>query len=241
MMLTIGTTTALAQEESEARKLTDPNDPLYEHPIANYDPWEGFNRSIYKFNYGVDKYFFIPLVKTYRFILPDVARTGIANFFSNLFEVTNVMNNLLQGDAEGTVNTTFRFVFNSTIGLGGLMDPATPMGFPENKEDFGQTLGVWGAGPGPYLVLPILGPSTVRDGIGTGVDSFVGSLWLEALVNSAFNDSGDRDKLYWGLTGLRAVSTRDQVQFRYYETGSPFEYEYVRFIYLKGRQISIEK
>jgi phospholipid-binding lipoprotein MlaA len=241
VMLVTGGTTALAQEDSEARKLTDPDDPLYEHPIDNYDPWEGFNRSMYKFNYGVDKYFFIPVVKAYRFILPDVARTGIANFFSNLFEVTNVMNNLLQGDAEGTVNTTFRFVFNSTIGLGGLMDPATPMGFTRDNEDFGQTLGVWGAGPGPYLVLPVLGPSTVRDGIGTGVDSFVGSLWLEALVNSAFNDTGDRDKVYYGLTALRTISTRDQVPFRYYETGSPFEYEYMRFIYLKGRQVLIEK
>jgi phospholipid-binding lipoprotein MlaA len=96
-------------------------------------------------------------------------------------------------------------------------------------------------GPGPYLVLPILGPSTVRDGIGTGVDSVVASLWMETLVNSAFDETGDRDKVYWGLTGLRLISARSEVPFRYYETGSPFEYEYVRYIYLKGRQLSIEK
>ena len=232
---------AMAQEDAEGGKFTDPSDPGYEHPIPNYDPWEGFNRSIYKFNYGFDKYVYLPVVNVYEFVLPKVVRTGIANFFYNLFEVKNVVNNLLQGDAEGTVHTTFRFVFNSTVGLGGLLDPATPMGFPKATEDFGQTLGVWGVGPGPYLVLPILGPSTVRDGIGTGVDSVVSSLWMEALVNSAFDDTGDRDKVYWGLTGLRLISARSEVPFRYYETGSPFEYEYVRYIYLKGRQISIEK
>jgi phospholipid-binding lipoprotein MlaA len=233
--------TSFAQEESEARKFTDPADPGYEDPIANYDPLEGFNRSMYKFNYGFDKYFFVPVVKAYQFVLPQVVRTGIANFFNNLYEVENVFNNLLQGNAEGTVNSTARIVFNTTIGLAGILDPATPMGFTKMQEDFGQTLGVWGVGPGPYLVLPILGPSSVRDGIGTGVDAAVGTVWATFVVDEIYSSASDRDKLYWGWTGLYYISKRAGIPFRYYETGSPFEYEYVRYIYLKYREVEIEK
>mgnify|MGYP000218170710 CR=1 FL=1 len=230
-------------EETKAGplKFTDPNAPGYEDPIENYDPWEGFNRSVYKFNYGFDKYVFLPAVKTYRFLLPEVVRNGISNFFDNLYEIENVFNNLLQGNAEGTVNSTARIVFNTTLGIAGLLDPATPMGFTKREEDFGQTLGVWGMGPGPYLVLPLLGPSSVRDGIGTGVDAVVGTVWASFVVNEIYSNSGDRDKLYWGWTGLYALSTRAGIPFRYYETGSPFEYELVRYIYLKYRQIQIEE
>jgi phospholipid-binding lipoprotein MlaA len=240
-VLVTGGGVAVAQEESEAPKFTEPTDPGYEAPIANYDPWEGFNRSMYKFNYGFDKYFFVPVVKAYQFVLPKVVRTGIANFFNNLYEIENVFNNLLQGNAEGTVNSTARIVFNTTIGLAGILDPATPMGFTKMEEDFGQTLGVWGAGPGPYLVLPILGPSSVRDGIGTGVDAAVGTVWATFVVDEIYTSASDRDKLYWGMTGLYYISKRAGIPFRYYETGSPFEYEYVRYIYLKYRQIQIEK
>jgi phospholipid-binding lipoprotein MlaA len=232
---------AMAQEQPDERKLTDPSAPGYEDPIAMYDPWEGFNRSMYKFNYGFDKYAFLPVVRAYDFILPDVVQTGIANFFNNLYEVTNVFNNLLQGNAEGTVNSTARIVFNSTLGLAGILDPATPMGFTKMKEDFGQTLGVWGAGPGPYLILPFLGPSTVRDGIGTGVDATVGTYWVTWVIDNVYSDRGDQDRLYWGLTGLYYISKRAGIPFRYYETGSPFEYELVRFVYLKDRQIKIEE
>jgi len=241
IFLVLSAPLAIAQEQPDERKLTDPTAPGYEKPMANYDPWEGFNRSMYKFNYGVDKYFFLPVVRAYKFILPDVVETGIANFFKNLFEINNVANNLLQGNAEGVVNSTFRIVFNSTLGLGGIMDPATPMGFYKMDEDFGQTLGVWGAGPGPYLVLPVLGPSTVRDGIGSGVDSVANSIWLTALVDSVVTDTGDRDRLYWSLTGLNIINTRANIPFRYYETGSPFEYDLVRYVYLKDRQIKIEE
>ena len=241
MILVADVAPAMAQEQPEARKFTDPNDPGYESPMANYDPWEGFNRAMYKFNYGFDKYFFLPVVNTYQFLLPKVVRTGIANFFDNLYEVSSVANNLLQGDLEGSFNSSVRIVFNSTIGIGGVMDPATPMGFPKDKEDFGQTLGKWGLGPGPYLVLPFYGPSSVRDGIGLGVDATIDTLWVSAIVNEVFTRAGDRDKLYWGLTGLYYISERARVPFRYYSTGSPFEYDYVRYIYLKYRQIEIAR
>ena len=241
MLLVVTSGAALAQDQPEARKFTDPNDPGYEKPIANYDPWEGFNRSMYKFNYGFDKYFFVPVVKAYQFVLPKVVRTGIGNFFDNLYEIENVFNNLLQGNAEGTVNSTARIVFNTTIGLAGILDPATPMGFTKMEEDFGQTLGVWGVGPGPYLVLPIFGPSSVRDGIGTGVDAVVGTVWTTWVIDNVYSDGTDGENLYWGLTGLYYISKRAGIPFRYYETGSPFEYEYVRYIYLKDRQIKIEE
>ncbi len=230
-----------AQEAPEQRKLTDPTAPGFEPAIDMYDPWEGFNRGVYKFNYGFDKYVFLPLVKGYQFITPEPARKGVTNFFNNLFEIRNFVNNLLQGKIEGCVNTMFRFAFNSTLGLGGLMDPATDMGFPEWREDFGQTLGVWGMGPGPYLVLPVLGPSTLRDTGGLAVDAVTESLWLTALVNQPDWSTGTEDKVKWSLTGLRILNTRSNVAFRYYETGSPFEYELVRFLYLKNRQLLIEQ
>jgi phospholipid-binding lipoprotein MlaA len=232
---------AFAQQSPDQRKLTDPSDPGYERPIENYDPWEGFNRGVYKFNYGFDKYVFLPIVRGYEFITPAPARKGITNFFNNLFEITNFINNLLQGKAEGCVNSVFRFAFNSTLGLGGLLDPATEMGFPEWKEDFGQTLGVWGLGPGPYLVLPILGPSTLRDTGGLVVDAVAQSIWLDAVISQAGWDSSTESAVKWSLSGLRIINTRSNVRFRYYETGSPFEYDLVRFIYLKDRQIKIER
>jgi len=241
IFLVISGSTAIAQEQPDQRKLSDPTAPGYERPMENYDPWEGFNRSMYKFNYGVDKYFLLPVANSYDFVTPDVVQTGVTNFFGNLFEITNLYNNLLQGNPEGTVNTIFRFFFNSTMGIGGLFDPATEMGFHKADEDFGQTLAVWGAGPGPFLVLPVLGPSTVRDGIGSGVDSFAKSIWLEALVHDVWKDTGDRDRVYWTLTGLNAIQTRANVPFRYYGSGSPFEYELVRYVYLKGRQLKIQQ
>lgn len=241
LVLVTSGATSLAQERPAVPKYMDPADPGYEDPIANYDPWEGFNRAMYKFNYGFDKYFFVPVADTYRFILPQFVRTGIANFFDNLYEIENVFNNLLQGNAQGTVNSTARIVFNTTLGLAGILDPATPMGFTKMEEDFGQTMGVWGAGPGPYLVLPFFGPSSVRDGIGTGVDAAVGTVWATFVVDEIYASASDRDKLYWGWTGLYYISQRAGIPFRYYETGSPFEYEYVRFIYLKYRQIQIEE
>ncbi len=230
-----------AQQAPDETKLTDPTAPGFEPAIEMYDPWEGWNRGVYRFNYGFDKYVFLPLVKGYQFITPEPARQGVTNFFNNLFEIRNFANNLLQGKIEGSVNTVFRFAFNTTLGLGGLLDPATDMGFPEWREDFGQTLGVWGAGPGPYFVLPILGPSTIRDTSGLVVDAVIESLWLNALVNQPDWSTGTEDKVRWSLTGLRILNTRSNVAFRYYETGSPFEYELVRFLYLKNRQLLIEQ
>ena len=230
-----------AQQAPDQRKLTDPTAPGFEPALEMYDPWEGWNRGVYRFNHGFDTVVFIPLVTGYQFIVPEPARKGVTNFFNNLFEIRNFANNLLQGKIEGCVNSFFRFAFNTTLGLGGLLDPATDMGFPEWREDFGQTLGVWGAGPGPYFVLPIGGPSTVRDACGLAVDGVGGALWMNALINAPNWSTSTEDKIKWSLTGLRILNTRSNIAFRYYETGSPFEYELVQFLYLKNRQLLIEQ
>jgi phospholipid-binding lipoprotein MlaA len=143
----------------------------YAHAI---DPYEGFNRTMYGFNNGVDTYFLKPITQGYKFVMPDVAETGVSNFFSNLLEVRNIVNSLLQGKAEKAAHSTGRFVFNSTIGLAGLFDVAGGLGLEkQDGEDFGQTLGAWGVESGSYLVLPLLGPSTLRDGIAIPVDMYV--------------------------------------------------------------------
>jgi phospholipid-binding lipoprotein MlaA len=134
------------------------------------DPWEGLNRGIYKFNDTFDEYLARPVARTYVRVLHQEIRTRIGNFFSNLQDPLISVNNLLQGKFEDGVNDFARFAFNSTFGLLGIHDVATEWGLEKHNEDFGQTFGRWGAGPGPYLVLPVLGSSTVRDGIGLGLD-----------------------------------------------------------------------
>ena len=135
--------------------------PVQVNPV---DPYEGFNRSMYGFNMGVDKYLLKPIADSYRFVTPDFMQTGVTNFFNNLKGINVVLNDLLQGKFGQGAADTGRFLTNSTIGLLGLFDVATDLGLEANVEDFGQTLAVWGVDQGPYLVLPILGPTTLRDG-----------------------------------------------------------------------------
>src|SRR5690242_16683644 len=126
------------------------------------DPWEGFNRSMYKFNYEADRYVLLPVVAGYEKAVPRIAQTGVSNFFANLREVRTFYNSLLQGKGKKSLVTLGRFVTNSTVGVGGLLDPATAFGLRRENEDFDRTLESWGVGTGRYLVLPILGPNTVR-------------------------------------------------------------------------------
>lgn len=138
--------------------------------LSPVDPYENFNRSMYGFNMGLDKYLLKPVADGYAYITPDVMQTGVTNFFNNLKGINVVLNDLLQGKFEQSASDLGRFTTNTTIGLGGLFDVATPLGLQQNVEDFGQTMAVWGVDQGPYLVLPILGPTTVRDGGGTILD-----------------------------------------------------------------------
>jgi len=208
-----------------------------EYMIDAYDPWEGFNRSMYNFNYHFDKYFLLPIVGGYEFIMPDYFEDRISGIFKNFGELRNFMNNLLQFKLKSTAITTGRFLVNTTVGLAGMYDPATKMGMLERKEDFGQTLGHYGMGPGPYLVMPVLGPSSLRDTTGFAVDGVVRSLVLDW----ALDDVGDKSKAILAINILNAIDTRHNIDFRYYQSGSPFEYDLLRMLYLEKRKMDVAK
>jgi phospholipid-binding lipoprotein MlaA len=198
------------------------------------DPWEGFNRTMYRFNYHFDHYVFLPAVRVYKAVLPDIAQDGLHNFFNNVHEITTLINSALQLSADKTFITTGRLMVNTTVGLLGLIDVASTIDLPRQEEDFGQTLGHWGVGTGPYLVLPLYGPSNVRD---------AGGIVADVAMMSAI-DPLDLQAATWReitYDTLYAVDTRAHVPFRYYETGSPFEYEFVRMLYTTKRQLEIEK
>lgn len=135
------------------------------------DPIEPMNRAIHSFNEGFDRAILKPVAKGYQVVTPRFAQTGIRNFFANLDDVTVLANDILQLKLEQTTRDFLRLTFNSTFGLFGLLDIASEMGLQKHNEDFGQTLGRWGAGAGPYLVLPFIGPSDLRDTLGYAVDT----------------------------------------------------------------------
>ncbi|OLA97372.1 MAG: hypothetical protein AUH20_01265 [Candidatus Rokubacteria bacterium 13_2_20CM_69_15_2] len=136
----------------------------------DYDPWEPFNEKMFEFNRRLDRYLLKPAAQVYNKIMPEPFQLLIASGFDNIRFVPRAVNNLLQGKWRGAGREVGRFLINSTFGIGGLFDAAKYWEIEKSSEDFGQTLGVWGAGPGPYLVLPFLPPLTVRDGIGKAVD-----------------------------------------------------------------------
>jgi phospholipid-binding lipoprotein MlaA len=135
------------------------------------DPFEPFNRSVYKFNDALDKAVLKPVAKGYTAVVPSPGRTMINNFFSNLNDVVVTLNDVLQFKFVQAMSDGGRFLINTTLGAGGIADAASTFGFPKHNEDFGQTLGYWGIESGPYLVLPFFGPSSVRDGVGLYADS----------------------------------------------------------------------
>ena len=139
---------------------------------ADEDPWEGFNRPVFSFNDTLDTYALKPVAKGYQAVTPQFFEDGVHNVFRNIGDVTNLANNLLQGKVHDAGVDGGRLIFNTTFGLLGFFDVASEMGLQRNDEDFGQTLGYWGLSSGPYLVLPLLGPSTVRDALGIYPDSY---------------------------------------------------------------------
>jgi phospholipid-binding lipoprotein MlaA len=203
------------------------------------DPWEGFNRNMYRFNFYFDKYVFLPVVNGYEFVTPQFAQERVSSFYNNIGEVRNFANSLFQLKATETVTTLGRFVTNSTLGLGGLFDPATRFGLERYSQDFGKTLGYWGAGSGPYVVLPFYGPSSLRDTSGLAVDTAI-RYGILATVDP-FGNFGNSLAINFGNSTLEAVDARHQQSFRYFESGYPFEYYLVRFIYHEKREIESGK
>ncbi len=167
------------------------------------DPWESLNRGTFAFNLKFDEYFLSPLAKGYRYIFPSEIRTGVRNFLSNLTEPWTSINAALQGDFKNTGNTIARFLINSTIGILGVFDVATEIGFEKQKEDLGQTLAVHGVGPGPYLVIPFLGPSTLRDALGK-----VTSLYADPVTLAL--ERNDKDQWIWIGMALKGIDFREQ-------------------------------
>lgn len=170
-----------------------------EGPANPDDPFESYNRAMFAFNEGVDKYALTPISEGYKAITPEPVDVGITNFFSNIDDILVVFNDLLQFKLKQALKDLSRFVYNTTFGLGGFIDVATDFGLPKNNEDFGQTLGYWGVEPGPYLVLPIIGASSVRDGIGFAVDT--------TQFDPVFNNI-DSEKTQWGLLAIKYVDLR---------------------------------
>jgi len=144
------------------------NDDVSKHEIK--DPFEKFNRKVFAFNTTTDKYVLRPLAKGYDIIVPRPVNTAIGNFFNNLTEPRNMVNNLFQGKFNNSASSLGRFLINSSLGLLGLIDVASKMDIKEEDEDFGQTLAAWGINSGPYIMLPFFGPSTIRGTVGLGVD-----------------------------------------------------------------------
>jgi phospholipid-binding lipoprotein MlaA len=228
-------TPTLPPEVPAMHSVKEIDDEYVKH--TDSDPWIGYNKSIYRFNYNFDQYVFLPVVNSYEFILPTFAQTGVSNFFNNIAEIRTLYNSLLQAKGGKAMTTTGRFLTNSTIGIGGLFDPATSFGMKRQNEDFGQTLGVWGVPEGPYFVLPLLGPGTVRSASGFVVDSGV-HYGIKTAINLSDNvDAG----VLTGVTVLKAIDNRHQQSFRYLDSGYPFEYELVRYMFRQARELQVAK
>lgn len=203
------------------------------YPIDVYDPFEGLNRRLYKFNAQFDRWVFLPVVDAYAHLTPDPVERSVANFFGNLAEFRNGLNGALQGRGEVAGTALGRLMINATLGVLGLFDPATALGIPRREEDLGQTLGRWGVRPGAYLVLPILGPSNLRDAGGTAGDAAATSFL--PLVR----DLDEQVYAHPAIHALDFVDRRRRVGFRYHQSGSPFEYDLVRFLYTRKRELDI--
>ena len=213
-----------ATERQSAEEPLPPLTAADAPPTKTYDPWERLNRSIYRFNARFDENLFLPVANGYR-RLPSPLRAGIHNFFGNLSEIDSVVNYTLQGRLGRGVRSLGRFVINSTIGIGGLFDFAGKFHLAQGPTGFGTTLAKWGMHPGPFLVIPVLGPSTLREAVG-----LLGDYGTSYGINIAHLYRGD---VAWGLGVANAVDLRSNIAFRYYSTGSPFEYDNVRFLYVR--------
>lgn len=182
------------------------------------DPFEGFNRGVFSFNTGVDDYFARPIAKGYVKIMPDTAQTGVSNFFSNLTYPTVIVNDLLQGKIVQHFSDVARFLFNTVVGIGGLVDASSMLGLEKHDEDFGQTLGYWGVGNGAFLMLPLLGPSTNRDLVGR-----IGNAASNPLTYVDFEISAP-------LTAVSTVDTRAQLL----DADSVLEQQLDRYIFIRN-------
>ena len=204
------------------------------------DCFETLNRATFAFNQGLDKALFKPIAKSYR-NLPPSFRKGTKNVITNLSNLITIPNNVLQGDLKMAVINTGRLVVNTTIGVLGIVDAASNMGFPTyEKEDYGQTLGKWGIGPGCYVVLPVLGPSTIRDTAGSFVNVLGGDPWYNASING--NNEYLDESIFFTSKVLSGIEFRanNLESFDNLEKNSMDFYASLKSLYMQDRQLKIE-
>lgn len=202
-----------------------------DHDLSSFDaldPWQGFNRKAYAFNSALDRVILRPIAKGYAAVTPTVVRKGVSNFFGNLQQPITTLNLLLQGQPKDAGKSFGRFLLNLTLGLGGILDPATDAGIPYYDKDFGQTFAVWGWEESRYLVLPIFGPGTVRDGLGKGVNTTVSPI-------SWFADKNGAE--YSVLYGVDARASALPAEA--FLKGAEDEYLLIRDAYLQRRRCQV--
>src|SRR5579863_6862271 len=194
------------------------------------DPWERMNRSTYRFNDAFDRAIAKPVARGYRKVTPHFVQTGIGNFLDNLESPVVMVNDLLQGQFKAFASDTGRLLMNTTLGIGGLLDPATAAGLDKNDRDFGQTLGKWGLRTGPYLVIPFLGPSDIRDAVGK-----VGDIYSDPRHYIRNN------YVSWGMWGLGALDTRARLlEADAAISGAYDPYAFIRSAYLQHRDFKVQ-
>ncbi len=196
------------------------------------DPWERINRPIFDFDLALARNVAVPVGRGYNRVVPREVRTGIGNFFDNTWLPSVMVNDLLQGKLKVFLSNTGRLLMNTTVGIGGLFDPASTVGLAKNDNDFGRTLGTWGVPAGPYLVLPILGPSDVRDGIGRIPDGY---MWPVTYINNTWIHYGIEFVYIFDVDSRTLVPAYDLL-----ESQHPFDpYAFARNVYLQRRDFLI--
>ena len=193
------------------------------------DPWEAYNRNIHAFNMGLDRAVMRPVARGYDAIIPDAPQRGVRNFFRNLSYPVDFLNLLLQGNFVDSMDRTARFLMNSTIGLAGFFDVATKVGLPEHNEDFGQTLAVWGWSESRYLVMPFIGPYTMRDFLGRGFYGYFHPISYLAREES----------IYWPIVVDLATLRAELLPFDDQLQSAPDPYILIRDVYLQNREFNI--
>ena len=209
------------------------------NPTEVKECWEGFNRASFALNQGLDKIIFKPVASVYR-VLPTPIKSGVSNSLDNLSNVVTIPNNILQGEFSKAGVNTGRFLINTTVGILGLIDVAALIGFEEyEKEDYGQTLAVYGAGPGCYIVLPVLGPSTARDTVASVANFVGGDAWYNVTVRNDTHHFSDIDYYSSKVTGGVNFRAKNFDSIENLETNSLDFYASVKSLYLQDRQLKI--
>ena len=195
-----------------------------------HDPLEPMNRKIYSFNESLDGIIVKPVTKAYGAFVPSLVSTGVRNFFTNLGVLNTTVNDLLQLKLRNVPIDVARFTTNLILGVGGIFDVATEIGIPYHEEDFGQTIGYWGVGSGPYLVLPLFGPSTLRDGLGKPVDYFIDPI-----------SHIDHESTRWKVTGLKVIAARENLLAveNMMNDSAIDKYSFIRDAWLQRREYQI--